>query len=319
MRDVSVIHPLDPEDAAITAAIRESSRATKGMPATVAVRNQFDALMESVLPRNDVSFEADTLGGVSGLWVHPTNGISDQAIIHLHGGWFNFGSARAYRNLVAHIAARAGTKAFIPDYRLAPENPFPAATNDVLACYREVARRGIRRVALTGDSAGGNLALSLASRVTYEADLNPTLVGTAVLSPVTDLTLCGATYETRATADFFFTRPQVAALVRSYLGNAAPRQPLASPLFGPLVGMPPVRIHVGDDEVLLDDSRLYTERAAAAGVDVQLDVWMGMPHGFPASIGKLRAAGQALDALGAFLTDRLYRNAEPPRNTESTI
>jgi acetyl esterase/lipase len=227
-------------------------------------------------------------------------------ILHLHGGWFNLGSANAYRHLVGHIAARAGARAFIPDYRLAPEHPFPAATDDVLACYRGLAASGVRRIALTGDSAGGDLALVLASRVTGQAaSTNAALVGIALLSPVTDLTLSGASYDTRADADSFFTRPQVAELVHSYLGSADPKQPLASPLHGQLAGLPPVRIHVGDDEVLLDDALRYTERAAAAGVDARVDVWMGMPHGFPASIGRLKAAAEALDAIGAFLADRL--------------
>jgi monoterpene epsilon-lactone hydrolase len=310
--DFSVIHPLDPEDAAITAAIRAMASATKGVPAGIEARGQFDALMERVLPRDDVTFEADTLGGVSGLWVHPANWRSEEATVHLHGGWFNFGSAKAYRNLVGHIAARAGARAFVPDYRLAPEHPFPAATDDVLACYRWLAGSGVRRIALTGDSAGGNLALALASRVTGEASsTNATVVGVAVFSPVTDLTLSGATYDTRADADPFFTRPQVAELVHSYLGSADAKHPLASPLRSQLAGMPPVRIHVGDDEVLLDDSRRYAERAVAAGVDARLDVWMGMPHGFPVSIGKLKAAAQALDAVGAFLAERLQPHTSP--------
>src|SRR5580704_8528377 len=305
-------HPLDPEDAAITAAMRAMASSSKGVPRGIEARGQFDALMESVLPRDDVTFEADTLRGIPGLWVHPADWRSDDAIVHLHGGWFNFGSAKAYRHLVAHIAARAGARAFIPDYRRAPEHPFPAATDDVLACYRRLAGNGVRRIALTGDSAGGNLALVLASRVTGEAvSTNATLVGIAVLSPVTDLTLSGAAYETRADAEPFFTRPQVAELVHSYLGSADAKHPLASPLRSQLSGMPPVRIHVGDDEVLLDDSRRYAERAVAAGVDVRLDVWMGMPHGFPVSIGKLKAAAQALDAVGAFLAERLKPHASP--------
>jgi len=127
------------------------------------------------------------------------------------------------------------------------------------------------------------------------------------LSPVTDLTLSGATYETRADADPLFTRPQVAELVHSYLAGADAKLPLASPLLGRLSGMPSIRIHVGDDEVLLDDSLRFVERAIAAGVDVRVDVWMGMPHGFPGSSGRLKAAAQALDAIGAFLAERLRR------------
>jgi epsilon-lactone hydrolase len=306
------VHPLDPEDAAITAAMRAMASSTKGVPRGIEARGQFDALMESVLPRGDVTFAADTLGGIPGLWVHPADCRSDEAIVHLHGGWFNFGSARAFRHLVGHIAARAGARAFIPDYRLAPEHPFPAATDDVLACYQGLSERDVHRIALTGDSAGGNLALVLASRVTGEAaSISATLVGIAVFSPVTDLTLSGATYETRAEADPFFTLPQVAELVHSYLGSANAKQPLASPLHARLSGMPPVRIHVGYDEVLLDDSLRYFERAGAAGVDARLDVWIGMPHGFAGSIGKLKAAAQALDGVGAFLAERLKAHTSP--------
>jgi monoterpene epsilon-lactone hydrolase len=296
------IHPLDSGDAAIAAAMREMLSSSKGARAGIGARGQFDALMERVLPRNDVIFEADTIGGIPGMWVHPANPRSDEAILHLHGGWFNFGSAKAYRHLVGHIVARVGARAFIPDYRLAPENPFPAATDDALACYQGIARAGVRRIALTGDSAGGNLALALASRVTGEAaSTDATIVGVAVFSPITDLTLSGATYDTRADADPLFTRPQVADLVQSYLAGADARHPLASPLLGQFSGMPATRIHVGDDEVLLDDSLRYVERAEAAGVDVRADVWMGMPHGFPGSIGKLKAAEQALDAIGVFI------------------
>jgi monoterpene epsilon-lactone hydrolase len=307
---MSEIHPLDPEDAAVAAAMRAITSSVKGARQGIEGRGRFDALMESVSPRDDVTFEAGVLGGVSGFWTHPADWRSGEAILHLHGGWFNFGSAKAYRHLVGHIAARAGASAFIPDYRLAPEHPFPAATDDVLACYQALAARDVQRIALTGDSAGGNLALTLASRIAGVADsADAALVGVAAFSPVTDLTLSGATYETRADADPLFTRLQVAELVHYYLAGADAKHPLASPLHGRLADMPPVRIHVGDDEVLLDDSRRYIERAIAAGVDAQLDVWMGMPHGFPGSIGKLKAAAQALDAVGAFLTDRLGAHA----------
>jgi epsilon-lactone hydrolase len=304
---VIAIRPLDPEDAAAIAPMRAAIRAVKGLRAeTGNARAQFDALMERVPPPNGITFETASVGDVPGLWVHPASNRSGEAILHLHGGWFNFGSARAYRHLVGHIAARAGARAFVPDYRLAPEHPFPAAIDDVLACYRGIEESGVRRVAVTGDSAGGNLALVLASCVAARAvSARATLVGTAAVSPVTDLTLSGRTYETRADADPLFTRPQVTELVRSYLGGADANNPLASPLQGPFSGLPPIRIHVGDDEVLLDDSQRYVERAVAAGVDCRLEVWMGMHHGFVSSVGMVKAATRSLDAIGGFLSERL--------------
>jgi monoterpene epsilon-lactone hydrolase len=228
------------------------------------------------------------------------------AILHLHGGWFNWGTAQAYRNFVGHIALSAGVDAFIPDYRLAPEHPFPAALKDAEACYRGLIDRGIKNIALTGDSAGGNLALVLLSIATAQAGsggIAPT--GAAVLSPVTDLALTGASFETRAGADPYFIRSQAAGLVHSYLGKTDPKIPLASPLYGDLTGLPAIRVHVGDDEVLLDDSRRYVERAVAADVDATLDVWMGMAHGFANGVGTLRAATKSLSAIGKFLRDQL--------------
>ncbi|SAL26947.1 hydrolase [Caballeronia choica] len=310
LREHVVTHPLDPEDAAIIAATRAMSSSMKGVLRGIAAREPFDAMMERVLPRDDVTFESDTLGGIPGLWVHPAHRRSDEAILHLHAGWFALGTSKAFRHLVGHIAARAGASAFIPDYRLAPEHPFPAAVEDVLACYRGLEARDIRRIAVTGDSAGGNLALMLAAHIPGDAVSGKTaLVGVAALSPVTDLTLAGESYVTRADADPYFTLPQVTELVRSYLGSADPKLPLASPLYSRLSGLPPVRIHVGDDEVLLDDSRRYVERAVAAGTDVRLDVWMGMPHGFAGSVGKLTASAKALDALGVFLKEKLLAGA----------
>ena len=126
-----------------------------------------------------------------------------------------------------------------------------------------------------------------------------------MLSPVTDLALSGASWETRAAADPYFHRSQAAELVRSYLGGHDPTDPLASPLYGKLAGLPPIRVHVGDDEVLLDDSLRYVERAVAAGVDARVDVWEGMPHGFLSGIGTLAASRQALDEIGRFLAERL--------------
>ena len=303
-----VTHPLDPEDASMIARIRAAASAGKGAHWTIDGRKQFDALMEGVPPPDGVTFESATVGGVPGLWVHPGSSRSDEAILHVHGGWFSAGSAQAYRHLVGHIAKRAGARAFVPDYRLAPEHPFPAAVDDVLAAYRGMDAGEIRRIAVTGDSAGGNLALVLASRVADKTlSSKAILVGAVALSPVTDLTLSGGSYETRADADPYFTKQQVAELVHSYLGNADANSSLASPLQGPFRGLPPIRIYTGDDEVLLDDSRRYVERAVAAGVDARLDVWMGMPHGFPAIIGPIKASALALDAIGAFLTDSLRR------------
>jgi len=301
-----VIHPLSPEDHAAMTALRAAVSGMKGMLEGTAARGPFNGIMERVAVPGGVTFEADTVGGIAGLWARPAQARKGAAILHLHGGWFNWGTAQAFCNLVGHIALSAGVDAFIPDYRLAPEHPFPAAVSDAEACYRGLVERGIKKIVLTGDSAGGNLALVLLSIATERAasgGIAP--VGATVLSPVTDLALTGESFETRAEADPYFIESQAAGLVRSYLSETDPKNPLASPLYGNLTGLPAIRVHVGDDEVLLDDSCRYVERAVAAGVDATLDVWMGMAHGFVNGVGTLKAATGALSAIGQFENEQL--------------
>jgi epsilon-lactone hydrolase len=297
------IHPLSKEDSVAVAALRSVVAPMKGKFEGIAGRGMFNDIMERVAVPEGVTFEAGTVGGIPGWWAKPARAQEGAAIIHVHGGWFIWGTAQAFRNFAGHIALSAGADAFIPDYRLAPEHSFPAAVRDLEACYRGLVDQEITKIALTGDSAGGNLALVLLST----ASVAP--VGAVVFSPITDLALTGETYNTRAEADLYFTKSQAAGLVRSYLGVSDPKNPLASPLYADLTGLPPIRIHVGDDEVLLDDSRRYVENAVAAGVDARLDVWMGMPHGFVTNIGGFNAATQALKASGAFLTGRLGSTA----------
>jgi monoterpene epsilon-lactone hydrolase len=301
-----VVHPVSPEDAVMAAALRSAVAPAKGRIEGTAGRVSFDGIMERVAVPNGVAFEAASVGSISGWWAKPRQGRKGVAILHAHGGWFNWGTAQAYRNFVGHIALSAGADAFIPDYRLAPEHPFPAAVRDLELCYRGLVEKGIAKIALTGDSAGGDLALVLLSIASAQIPrLGTAPVGALVFSPVTDLALTSETYETRAEADPYFTRSQAAGLVRSYLGDADPKNPLVSPVYADLSGLPPIRVHVGDDEVLLDDARRYVERAVAARVDAQLDVWMGMPHGFVTNVGGFEAATQAVRASGAFLTGRL--------------
>jgi acetyl esterase/lipase len=302
----SAIHPTTAEDEVAMAALRAMVEPLKGKLQGTAARPPFDAIMEHVPAPKDVSFEADTVGGISGWWCRPGHAQSEQAILHLHGGWFNWGSAKAFRNLVGHIAASAGANAFIPDYRLAPEHVFPAAVRDVESCYDGLIERGFARIAVVGDSAGGALALVLLRLVTARNTAGGVIpVGAVALSPVTDLTLSGQTWKTRAVADPYFIESQARELIRSYLSGADPTAPQASPLYGDLAGLPPVRLHVGDDEVLLGDALRYVTRAVDAGVDARVDVWQGMPHGFVSGVGTLAAANKALAAIGAFLARRL--------------
>src|SRR5881409_1354345 len=180
------VHPVTQEDSLVATALRAGVAAFKGKLAGTAARAPFDDVMERVAAPAGVTFEADTVGGISGWWAKPARRRNGAAILHAHGGWFNLGTAHAYRNLVGHIASSAGADAFIPEYRLAPEHRFPAAVTDVEACYRGLVDKGIKKIAVTGDSAGGDLALvllSIACAPGYKGGMAP--VGAVAMSPVT--------------------------------------------------------------------------------------------------------------------------------------
>jgi len=296
-------HPLTDRDRSVMSALRNMVAANKGKLRGSAARAPYDAIIGRIIAPEGVTFREDQVGGIAGWWCEPAEAPPSAAILHLHGGWFNWGSAVAFRHLVGHIARSAKARAFVADYRLAPEHPFPAAIDDAQASLRGLAEGGISRIAVTGDSAGGNLALSLLSLVASETGVRP--VCAAVLSPVTDLALSGPSWQTRAEADPYFVRDQVEGLVHSYLNRHDPLDPAASPLYANLISSPPIRVHVGNDEVLLSDSQRFVERAIAAGVDARLDVWEGMPHGFVGGVGQMDAAAGALLAIGEFLSSRL--------------
>ena len=306
-----VHHPFSAGDQAAMAAMRTIVEPNKGKLQGVAARVPFDAIMEQVSAPVGVVYEADRIGGVSGWWCRPETARPGQAVMHIHGGWFNFGSAQAFRHFAGHIAAHAGVAAFVPDYRLAPEHPFPAAVEDVRACYTGLVEEGFSKIAITGDSAGGTLAIGLlVSLAADRAFASEALVGGVALSPVTDLTLSGESWSTRALADPYFTQAQAAALVGSYLDGDDPTDPKASPLYADLKNLVPIRVHVGNDEVLLDDSIRFVERAVVAGVDARLDVWEGMVHGYLGGLGRLAASTETLQLISEFLNDRFARAAK---------
>ncbi|HAT33223.1 MAG TPA: esterase [Janthinobacterium sp.] len=297
-------HSVSDADRAAMAALRELTAAHKGKLRGIAARAPFDDIMLRVSAPANMRYQEDTIGGVHGWWCHPEGAREGAAILHLHGGWFSWGSARTFRNLVGHIAQRANVSAFIPDYRLAPEHPYPAGMMDAVAVFRGLSVEHGLTVAVSGDSAGGGLALSLLSMLAAEAH-GTQPVAAAVISPVTDLTLSGASWRTRAKADPYFVLDQGRHQVEAYLNGQDAAALQVSPLFADLAGLPPIRVHVGDDEVLLDDALRYAERAAAAGSDIGVEVWMGMAHGFAGAVGRMDAAGLALDAIAGFLAQQL--------------
>ena len=265
-------------------------------------RPDFDSLMEKTPAVEGVTYEVSTIAGVAGWWCRPQHPVDDCAIIYFHGGAYVLGSAAAYRNLVGQIAARAKVAIFIADYGLAPEHPFPAAVNEAAAIYRGLAASGMSKLVIAGDSAGGGLALALLQSVSSAAndETMPKPLAAVVMSLWADLALTGESMETRAESDPILTRDALNQAAQLYLGNKDRHDPKASPLYGEVTGLPPVMFHVGEDEILLDDSRRFANRIEAAGGVAQLHIWEGMTHVFPSNVS-LQAAKDALDEIGAFL------------------
>jgi len=283
----------------LTAADGIAMTSLRGMLAThpIAItRASFDGLFERVPRADSVAYSEASLGRVPGFWCVPTGPRGGVAMLYLHGGGFIYGSARAFRHLVGQIVARSGVPAFIADYRLAPEHAFPAALDDARAAYRALVDLfGAGGVALAGDSAGGGLALSLLQE-------EPSARCGVLLSPWTDLALTGVSIESKAAEDPLMTRAALEAGARQYVGAHDRRDPRVSPLYGPMRGTPPIQVHVGTAEILLDDSlRLGSHD------HIEVHAWEGMTHVFPSSLGLFEAALAAHDLIAAFLKDQTER------------
>jgi monoterpene epsilon-lactone hydrolase len=241
------------------------------------------------------------VGGVPGEWVDgPSPAPAKSVLLYLHGGGYFGCSAQSHRPITVGFALQ-GFRVLAPDYRLAPENQFPAAVDDAVAAYRGLLSEGNLpgHIVVSGDSAGGGLALSLLLAL-REAGI-PLPAGAALFSPWTDLAATGESVRTNADRCAMFNGPDIGPSARYYLGETDPCNPLASPLYADLTGLPPLLIHVGADEVLRDDSTRLAERARAAGVRVELKVWPVVPHAWQLAPNKIPEARQSLRESAAFL------------------
>ena len=234
-------------------------------------------------------------------WLRPPSAEPGRVVLYLHGGGYVIGSPRSHRHLAAAIASAAGASALLLDYRLAPEHPYPAAVDDAAAAYRWLLDQAIApaRIVIAGDSAGGGL--TVATLLALRDARVPLPAGGVCISPWVDLTCGGASYATKADADPIVKRAGVEEMAQAYLGATSPRTPLASPLFADLRGLPPLLIHVGTDEVLLDDAVQLADRAKAAGVDTTLEVHERMIHVWHWFLPMLDEAQTAVDTIGRFV------------------
>jgi len=260
---------------------------------------------EKVFPTpSDVKVERVNAPVAPAEWLRPPSAELGRVVLYLHGGGYVIGSPRSHRHLAAAIAGAAGASALLLDYRLAPEHPFPAAVEDATAAYRWLLDQAIapERIVIAGDSAGGGL--TVATLLALREARVPLPAGGVCISPWVDLTCSGASYRTMAEADPIVRRAGVEEMALAYLGATSPRTPLASPLFADLRGLPPLLIHVGRDEVLLDDAVQLAERAKAVGVDATLDIYERMIHVWHWFLPMLDEAQTAVEAIGRFVRAR---------------
>lgn len=251
------------------------------------------------------------VGGLAGEEHLPRRSAPTCVILYLHGGGFVMGSFRTHRGISGRLAREVGARVVTPNYRLAPEHPYPCALDDAASAYRALLDEGVApdRIAVVGDSAGGNLAFALMLRLKGEGTPLPAaLVG---LSPFVDMTGSGASMSGNAALDPFLDAVRLPEVVQAYAPGLDPFDPLLSPLFGDLAGLPPCLIQCGGDEILLDDAVRMHAALAAAGVASEIEVWPRMPHVWQAFARFLPEGKDAIDRIARFLRERL--DASRPR------
>ena len=276
------------------------------------IRRRLDFIGRLLLRAFGVRVERTTVAGLYAEWLRPKRAPDDKVLLYLHGGAYVIGSCRSHGQMVSHIARAAGINALVPEYRLSPEHKFPAAIEDCVAVYRELLTSGIRpeNIVIAGDSAGGGLTVATLLSLRDSGDPLP---GAAVLlSPYLDVTASGESATTRADQDPWFRASDMKVVVSNYCGADELKNPLVSPVFAEVQGLPPVLIQVGDDEILLSDSTRFADKIRAAGGTVDIEIWPEMWHVFQLFVGKMPEARQAINKIGDYVR-RLYSAVEPSK------
>ena len=264
-------------------------------------RLSYERIVQDYALAQDTAQEPVGAGGVPALWFTAPNANRDRVVLYFHGGGYVIGSNRTHAGMMSYLSRAAQARVLGLDYRLAPENPFPAQVEDALASYRWLLSQGYNpeNIVIAGDSAGGGLTVSTLVSLRYLAD--PLPAAGVCISPWVDLEATGKTYDTNAEVDPSVSRDRTIGMAKVVLAGKDPAAPLASPIHADLTGLPPLLIQVGTIEVLVDDSNMLVERAKAAGVQVELELWDGMPHVWHQHAPFLPEALQAIESIGAFV------------------
>lgn len=268
-----------------------------------AMREMFDTLQRRQAEPADVTYDETFVGNRPALWVRPGNAVAGRAMLYTHGGGYIAHDMNTSRKLIGHLATAAATVALVPDYRLAPEHPFPAALGDAVAAYRFLLDAGYSstNLAIAGESAGGNLA---AATIIKARELGLPLPAAYVgLSPWFDL--LGETDSFDSGTDMFLVRAVAQLMAGMYLGDADAHQPLTNPAWADLTGFPSTYVTAGADESLVDAVTAFADKARTAGVDVTVKVAPGMQHAYQWMAGRAPEADASIADIGAWLRRQL--------------
>jgi monoterpene epsilon-lactone hydrolase len=251
----------------------------------------------------DVRCEQVDAGGIPAEWVATPGVNTERVIYYLHGGGYVIGSINTHREMASRLSRAASARVLILDYRLAPENLFPAAVDDSVTAYRWLLSVGVEpaRLVIAGESAGGGL--TIATLVALRDAGEPLPAAGICLSPWVDLTCLGESMVAKAEIDPVVNKDHILMSAKAYLGDTDPCAPLASPLYADLAGLPPLLIQVGTAECLFDDARRLADRATAAGLDVTLEPWDDMIHMWHMYAAILPEGQQAIDRIGEFVRE----------------
>ena len=251
----------------------------------------------------NITVEKINMEGIQAEWLIPFSSStrSEKVILYLHGGGYVTGSIEDHRMMCGLLANATGTKVLIPEYRLAPEHPFPAALDDALKVYQWLLDQGYSsaNMIIAGDSAGGGLSIATVLALKEKSGSLPAAV--VCLSPWADLALTGQSHTTKAKAEAILNKDVLREWALCYTDESNLTNPLVSPVHGDFHGFPPLLIQVGSEEILLDDSTLLAEKARSAGVDVTLKIWDGMWHVWQALGGLIPENRKTFEEIGQFV------------------
>ena len=271
---------------------------------------RFGAVSRAAMQRKfpDLTFEDHAIGQLT---MESVRAVKSPCcvILHLHGGAFVMGSRDSYRNRAMRLSYRCNAEVFVPDYRLAPEHPYPAALDDALIAWQYTKDlRSQMPIFVSGDSAGGGLGLSLLLRLRELGTAMPN--GALLLSPWADMTASGASVDRNRRRDLWLSREHIEVWARYYMGKADPRIPYLSPVFADLSGLPPLLLLAGEHEVLLDDAVRIGEAATRAGTPAQVLIGTGMQHDWPLTLPWLDESRSAWSQMLLFV--ERHCNGHPP-------